>query len=514
MLKAATKSTRKVAKTALRTARAEARKLPTVKAAMKRIEELEHEIRRAARSSTRTYWGTYLDIEAAHIQARSTPLYADDALTPADPRFRTWKGDGYVEGQLAVQLQKGLTHSEALKGDDTRVKLVLLPGGPSKPPRPNGKPRPYNRFAVLHLRVGSEGRKPIWAEVPVKLHRAIPDNAVWKWCRLSTRLEGLREEWTVEITVDDPAPPARSLDGTLKGAIAVSWCWDLLDNGSIRVAEWASTRGENGWVDLPAKIAAGIRKPDGIRAVRDILAGSAREEGKSDFDDGEPSMRRQLARLIRESKDALPLWLLRAGQTCHLWKSLGRFHELARKWRAEKFDGAREAYDLLQAWELRDEHLWSYEAGARREALRERRARYQNIAAEWARSYKTLLYSDQNLSREAQWGEESAVRTTAAPYELAAALRNAFGDDAQKASWKEGSARRAKLIVQLDEEDDAPSWCEQCCGDWTAVGARDETMFPPRKEKTRNAWAARKAKKAVHSAESEGTRKAAGNAAE
>jgi hypothetical protein len=44
----------------------------------------------------------------------------------------------------------------------------------------------------------------------------------------------------------------------------------MLD-GRVRVARWVDTPGASGTVDLPASIAEGIRKPDGIRSVRDKL---------------------------------------------------------------------------------------------------------------------------------------------------------------------------------------------------------------------------------------------------
>ncbi len=300
---------------------------------------------------------------------------------------------------------------------------------------------------------------------------------------------GLREEWTAEITIDDSAPRVRTLDKKLSGAAFVEWSWDKLDDDAIRVASWCDDRGASGDVVLPGAIARGIRKPDGIRAVRDMIG--------NDF-------RPRFARVMRECGESLPHWLAHARDTVHLWKSLNRLHGLAVRWRAERFDGARAAYEMLDAWQERDWHLYDYEANARHEALNERRDFYRVLAATWAREYKSVLLSNQDLSREARFGEESDVRTTASCYQLRGAIRNAFADDAWDGRYKDGPR---------SENDERP-WCERARDAWISGGARKEAIVVPRKEKTTNAWAARKKKAAEKRAAAEAARKASGNNAE
>jgi len=490
---AATKSTRRSAIALLRDARKEAR----AKAAdeLVRIGVLDAQARRDARAITPTWWGTYLDIEAAHNQARSAPLYEPDAVTPSDPAFARgprlgreafapddaraawWLGDG----QIGVQLQKGLPTPGALAGADTRVRLVLRPAD-----------HPRDRYGTLWLRVGSEGRDPVWAQWPIKLHRAIPDSAIWKWVRVSVAREGTRERWSVEITVDDAAPRPRDLDRSLAGAIAVEWEWSLLDSGAIRVARWADTRGGSGELLLPERIATGIRKPDGIRAVRDLELNALKDS---------------LQQALREASDVAtprPPWLADAASTLHLWRSPDRFRGLLYRWQRERYDGARSAYEMLEAACHRDDHLYDYEVGARRGALGARRDLYRCVAARWSQSYRTVLMSDQDLSREARWGPESEVRFTAGCFELRSCLRNAFGDaDAIDSRWRDAPGE------QEDRE-----WCERTRDAWSAGGARGDGRFAIRKEKTTNAWAARKAKSKAKRGGDEASRDPDGKGAE
>lgn len=489
LVKAATESSRKARVAELRKVRKVAREAASDELA--RIAEREHELLLSARANTTAYWGTYLDIEAAHRQARQAPLYGDDAIEPSDPRFVPWRAPSSSslpvgrlpesnEGQLGVQLQGGLSTADALAGRDMRCRLVLIPA------RSDSRRAQRRRFGELSIRVGSEARDPVWATWPILVHRAIPDAASWKWVRVSVRHEGRHEVWTCEITVDDPSPPARDADTSLSGAIAVEWEWSPLDSGEIRVAKWADDYGAMGDVLLPARIAEGIRKPDGHRAVRDMIANEARPK---------------IQRAIREDQGPRPVWLAQDGATLHLWKSHMRLHVMHRRWVTECPGICPKALATLEEWVRRDRHLWDYEAGMRGQTLRARRDWYRCLAREWADRYKTALLSDQDLSREARFGPDADVRQTAGVSELRQAIRNAFGLDAI-------DGFRTK-----PQEDEAP-WCERARDAWIAGGAREGGMFTIRKQHSSNAWTERKVKSAVKRAEKEAARNASGNAAE
>jgi len=450
----------------------------------KEINALAHDLQVGARALTRCYWGSYLDVESRAQQARAMPLYDEDGLAPSAPKFRRWEEP--MRGQIGVQIQatKPLTWGDILRGQDTRVRVERRDGP----------------FAMLWIRIGSDGRDPVWARVPIKMHREVPNAARVSWVRVSCKplscrdKPEYRERWSVEITADDPAPAVRSLDTTLDGAIAVSWSWDVVrtsigtngaeDGQAIRAASWRDTRGASGEVLVPESIVKGIRKPDGIRAVRDMI-----------WNDAQPKIARAMKR-DNATSPRCPKWLSDAAATLHLWRSLGRVHELTRRMRAD--DSARgDAYALLLAWEDRDRHLWDYERNARDEALRERREMYRVLAAQWARRYKIALLSDQDLSREARFGDDADVRFTVSPDQLRGALKNAFGDDWIEAAWRK------------DDKTEPAAWCERVCSAYLAGGARAD-MFAPRKEKTANAWASRKKKKA----EKNTARREAANAAE
>ena len=494
-LKAATKTTRKAALKLTRQARDVARRearcaggywaVPEGEAdrypysplyETERIALLDAAMRRGARALTTAFWGTYWTIEQSHEQVRRTPLYDDDGLTPCDPRFARWRGDG----QVGMQLQGGLATPDGLAGHDTRVRLT---------------------DGLLWLRVGSQGRAPVWAKWPADWRqergfrsdvRQLPDAGRWKWVRVSCRLEGPRERWSVEITVDDPAPLPRTLDTSLSGVLAVEVAWDK-PGDEIHAAYWRDDSGRSGTITLSAYDQEGIRKSDGIRSVRDTMLAD---------------MAKRLRRAYAECRgDQGPAWLAEAIDASQYWKSQTRAYALVQRWRRERCDAARPAYDLLQEWELRDHHLWEYESGARGQALRRRREQYRVQAVTWARQYRHVILDDRVLSREARWGDASDLRFTAAPSEFRECIRQAFGghssDDVSVYPVRE----------EVSEEDDR-SWCERAIDAKMAGVARNGKKPKRIVHAEGGAWSTRKAKRGQRAAEDGTAREAASKIAE
>jgi len=454
-----TKSTRKAAITALRLARKAAR--AAAEEELARVQALDESIRRDARAITVCYWGSYLTIEMSAQQQRSQPLYEDDAITPNLPRFRGWR----EEGQIGIQIQKGLPTSAVRACTDTRARLDR-----SDRKKQGSKGRSVE-YADLWIRIGSDGRAPIWTRVRVIMHRQIPDAAQWKWVRLSYRREGRTFAWSVEISVDVDRPK-RTLDTTLRGAIAIEPQWSENADGSIVCATYRTEDGSSGEIELSPRIVGALRKADSIRAVRDMILNEARKD---------------IHRALVEAGPALPVWLKDARNTMHLWKSQERFYRLANHWRRERCDAAREAYDRLQEWELRDDHLWRYEAGSRGQAIRSRNDFYHVIASQFARKHRFVIVPKRDYSREARFGAESDLRFIVSPSSLVSALDCSFdhGESAYVCPW-----------VRPDGDGDSAEWpaiaIERFCAGDSAMIARKIRKENDSEEKQESAWARRK----------------------
>ena len=333
---------------ALRTARAAARAdaEPALAAVNENARQRVRDLR-AEYSAQGLYWGTYLLAEAAVRQASSGP---------EPPRFRRWDGSGRV----AVQIQHGITGAEIRSGTDTRVQL---------------------RDGVVRLRVGSDGRDPVWVTLPVVEHRPLPADATIMWAIVSRARVGKHYRWRLHLSLRLDVPLHRPGGD---GAVAVDVGWRLLDGGAERVGYcWD---GDRGWpLVVPAEITGALRKVESLASIRDTNYLYARAT---------------MADLIASGD--VPDWLREECATLAAWRSPQRLSRLLRRWRDEMWpDPARgwrvspgDADDrLLQLlrWREQEEHLHTWQEHARDQALARRRDLYRVWAAQLRERYHTVV---------------------------------------------------------------------------------------------------------------------------
>lgn len=186
------------------------------------------------RRSMGLYWGTYLQVENAAKSMRKG----------APPAFRPWHKR---KDKIAVQFQGGASIGDLLSGKDTRAQLTL-----SRRPRAiPGTNRGDNKLqGNLKIRVGSQGRDPIWAEVRLVYHRPIPTQAKIKWIYLTRRPLSYGSRWSVQFVLE--ADSWQKPDLATEGYVGIDVGWRLRPDGSLRVAVWAGSDGREGGLVLPA----------------------------------------------------------------------------------------------------------------------------------------------------------------------------------------------------------------------------------------------------------------------
>lgn len=412
---------RKVAYKALVVARKGARSAIADETA--KVFEVQHSVARDARAligesapaDKRLFWGTYQLVEMAAKDSAKLPLY--DEGEPNDPRFRRFDGSGRV----GVQIQKrksygGLSGMPVgqLFGSDPSIRVDPVATWCKK--NRHGEDR--RKLPLLHMRVDSNGRDPVWASWPIIMHRPLPEGGVIKRAAVSCRKYGPRTEWTVEISIDDSACAQQGPTGS--GAVAVHLGWKLLDDGSLRVATWMSATGETGSLDLPAKIVGGFYQVDQLSSTRKTNMNAARD-----------SLEVWLA------ANDHPEWLSEATKTLASWKSPRRLGHLARRWAANRFDGDASGFDPLEAWRYNDHHLWAWETSPGN--ARARREAYRVFAANLRRRFGVLVVDDAvyaDVARRPKVEEDGEakrvrrLRGIASPGLLRQTLCLAFGADA------------------------------------------------------------------------------------
>ena len=463
-----------------------------VQARVDQINEDAGSRRRAARGACEAYWGTYLLSEAAvDAAAETTPMY--DGEQPQYPRFRHWSGDGAV----SVQIQGGMP-AASIFGDDTRCQI--LPVDERAWWSLTRSERRRLSRTRLRLRVGSEGRDPMWAEWPMIMNRPLPEGGIIKRVTVHRRLIGPRERWTVDISVQLPDEWSQGKCG--EGAVAIDVGWRQIDD-TLRVATWRGEDGEIGDVRLDAPLISALRKAASLRSTRD-----------RNLDEMRP-----LLSVWLQDHD-LPEWLTEATETLPQWRSPARFASLARKWRDNRFSGDDEGYQRIESWRYHDHHLWEWETSQSKKAHLRRREHYRRLAATLSTKYHTLVLEQFDLRPMVQRkpvGEEEesdaqiirANRTLVAVSELRSALINAFhrrGGAVTKEdpSHTTDTCHLCGSVEKFDHAADVHHRCSACGVVWDQDHNATANLLRVRRERldgNKNAGSARKGKKSKENEE-------------
>lgn len=342
------------------------------------------EQRRAAYNDAQCFWGTRLVTVASAEQACKMPKLRPKPVKPAGtppkpmkpwrPRFRRFVG----EGTVAVQIQGGMPAADALACQDSRFRIAMQTGGSlgPVPATPGSRRSTTKKHALAWIRIGSDGRDPLWLKVPFLLHRPLPDGSRIKWVKLIRRLVADRERWALQITVDVaqvPAKPAGSACGIDLG-------WRKVPEG-LRVAQVVSDDGAERELVVPQEILSRLEHADHIRSIRDTAWNTIKAKVLAYF---------------RANKATVPVALRERAQTLAQWR---RFAKLVALWRGwERHEGDTAIVDALRSWFHQDRHLWWWEAFERRGAINARTKLFEQWALEIANQHERVVFEDVDLS--------------------------------------------------------------------------------------------------------------------
>lgn len=385
------------------------------------IDEKAADLRRGAREiaskAWKLYWGTYQLVEEADQASRRMTSIAQD------PRWPPFTGDGAV----SVQLIGGLVAGDL----DTNTQVQYVPN------TSRGE-----EFGVLRLRIGStEGRKPIFAEWPIRLHRPLPKGCTIKRVTVHRRLggartanpkSGRRERWEAHFVLEMPLATPRAGSGI----VGVDLGWRRIGD-ELRVAAYADEAGRMGELRLPAHLIGGYRRVEGLRKTRDKMRNLA------------------LALVIAARTDSeAPRWYRDATTHAHAWRSPARIPILLGTWRKQVEDEVEkktkswalggDLFAWLSFWLERDRHLWQWESDQNRKNQNSKRKFYEGFGARLASTYSMAALEEFDLRtfarrpgadafvgsdgrKESQQEERArAYRHLAGTYLLRLVIENAF----------------------------------------------------------------------------------------
>lgn len=325
-----------------------------------------------ARAASGLYWGTYLLVEQA----------ADSFRRGAPPVYRRYRG----EGRIGVQIQHGMTWSEAFNASDTRLRLVHTPrtepivaaNGKTLPPPGSTK---QSQQYTLWLRVGSDGRDAVWAKWPLRLHRYNANTRIM-WAVVRRMTVAGKERWGLTVTLrDDVGGRAFAREDVARdGTVGIDIGYRIMTDGRQRIAYWTGSDGLSGELSVPADTVAQWAKVEDLQSIRDDIHNDAKA---------------LLRDWLREHE--APEWLTTCVSGMHAWKNPSRLDKVVLRWHSTRFAGDDQVYQLLEAWRSRERHLWQYQGNLRDQLAAARKDRYRNWAAGMRRKYRTFAVEDIDL---------------------------------------------------------------------------------------------------------------------
>ena len=391
---------------------------------------------RLARGVSGLFWGTYLEIEKSVQKAE---------------RFARYDG----AGALTVQIQSTRPLSDWTT--DSRVQMRPWPEGiPVRPGQDSTRgPKLVNSSGPLmevRMRIGSDGRAPIWGVWPVRLHRPLPDDARVTWVHARRRRQGRRLDWTIEFVIETAAPAQSTGDSAPRiGSVGLDLGWRKMPDGSLRCAYGVDNVGAVFDLRLPPRDVEALAWIDRFGAGRDNH--------------------------LNEYRHRLVAFLLERGDerdtTAARWKSADRF--------ARAISHARRQAPLpgeIAAWLKQDRHLCDAEAGARGNLI----ARRNQTLHGWAKRLCTYAevriekFDQRRFAREHEDDGPAAtnirhLRNLAAPGILKQCLLSRAERDGTRVIEvvAKDTTRRCHLCGHVNEWNDATPRmlrCADCGAEW------------------------------------------------
>ena len=325
---------------------------------------------REAQSQAGLYWANRIEIQGWYDTARVLAMRSGRQL-----RSRHWDGTGMVTVYFPLGLSAGSVFAKS-------GKLQVDPIPEAAWTSPNRATRRQLSRTRVRIRVlANADRSPVWLELPLIMHRPLPEGPTIRWASVLRERVGLSWRHRLLLTVREPLPVRNEGEDQ---AVGIALGWRIVPTG-LRVAYWCDQDGRSGELILTQKDLAAFKQIDSLDAA--IAAAHL-------------NVRSFLGSFV-ETDSLHDSWILRAreGVDSEAPRTLVRFF---RQWQAERFPGDDAAFATVQAWYKQHLHLWMWQANLRDQLIRRRRDIYRVFAAEIARRYNRVFLNELPLARLAR----------------------------------------------------------------------------------------------------------------
>jgi hypothetical protein len=291
-----------------------------------------------AQAESGLYWCNYDDVVQQYERARKQSRHGVE--------LRERRADG--RGKVTVRFQTGLA-MPLVYGDDSRLQIDR----PDERAWSDARRGARRRLArsKARIRIGTVKRgAPIWLELPVVLHRPLPDDGVVRAASVERERVGGRWRWRLLVTVE-LREQAEARSGA---AVVVELGWERSEAG-LRVARWEDAGGERGELWLGPELLWRFEKLDVLKSER--------------------------ARAFHEIRALL-------GMQDEV-RTPGQLVGLVREWE-RRGTAMGEALE----WRRRHRHLKAWEEHLRDQTLRHRRELYRRFVAGLVAGHGTVVVRD------------------------------------------------------------------------------------------------------------------------
>lgn len=332
-------------------------------------------------------------------------------------RFRRFVKDGQFRSISAFhKMSKTTTRDAIFDGTGTWLQIDPVPDWTFDfleltPDERKPGMRADARKAMLtrmRMRVGSEGKNPVWLEGDIVYHRPLPKECEINTCCLARKAPG---KFELQITVTETKRKKPCGNGQIEIDLRIK------NTGSrYSVAKWRNDKGETGSLFLQG--------PSGkhFEQGKDFFTCMEKIERWSSYRTEQfNAFLEKLLPWMNANKDKLPESVLadayEGRSTVNQWRSPRRFRKMLQIWRndpapkpeiwslveyTEPDFVTRRGKLKLQGWLHRDKHLEQYIEGARKRAHRFRREIYRKFANEMSSKYAKVVVRSYDLKKQQQ----------------------------------------------------------------------------------------------------------------
>lgn len=322
---------------------------------------------RQAQASAGLYWCSRTEVVRNYEVARARAMREGRRLRP-----RQWNGTGVV----CVYFQKGLS-VDAVFGGNGRLQIDRVPEEAWNS-RSRSVRRRLARTRVRMRIAANPDLSPVWLELPMTMHRPLPDRGVIRSASIVRERVGLSFRHRLLVTVRLPAPSSVERPSE---AVGVDVGWRVTPEG-LRIAYWCGSDGSHDALVLPRPVLKAFRQIDSLQAAITAAHTQARAILKSYAD-----------------RSAIPQPLAKLASTAISSPSPRAMVWLFEEWRTNRFSGDRNAFRKISNWYKQHLHLFTWQANLRDQLIRRRRELYRCFAAKLARRFRCVFLKEVRLRR-------------------------------------------------------------------------------------------------------------------